>query len=412
MPTPLDGNPLNIASAIAVEMEKLVSRLYQQFMADDDMLSRIGTRNDLKVSARLCRMPIAVQPGSTFSQFSPDSSTSLGTGGGEQMDVAVATPGYYVQANSVTKEAEWTAASDVQAITNAYKNQFKAGLRDMKANITRLLSASSGAGDLGTVTATPGSGDTFLHVSDANNFQAGCQYQVLSSIGGTNRGNILVLSVDSAANIIYTSQLSSAYFPSGTASGDTLVIAGASGAATASYTPDRYTSATIAASLIGIPGLVYTSSTGDWFGIPRTTWPGMLNSAHVSAGGSAALTPQQIQLLESLVLRNTGTDADALDSLTAHANVDQITNWENVGLYTTTGCVRQQIRRRRRRRLAPRLPQQESRQDARRKRVHSEPLCPAVTRGLGEPEGNIQGRSAANPAVQCGRRDSIRTARE
>ena len=339
MPTPLDGNPLNTASAIAVEMEKLVSRLYQQFMADDDMLSRIGTRNDLKVSARLCRMPVAMQPGSTFSQFSPDSSTSLGTGGGEQMDVGVATPAYFVQSNSVTKEAEWTAASDVQAITNAYKNQFKAGLRDMKANITRLLSASTGAGDLGTVTATPNSADTFLHVSDANNFQAGCQYQVLSAIGGSNRGNILVLSVDSASNIVYLSLLSAAYWPTGTVSGDTLIIAGASGAATASYTPDRYTSATIAASLIGVPGLVYSSASGDWFGIPRSTWPGLLNSAHVSGGGSSALTPQQLQLVESLVMRNTGTDADALEGLTAHANVDQITNWENVGLYTTTGIA-------------------------------------------------------------------------
>ena len=339
MPTPLDGTPLNIASAIAVEMEKLVSRLYQQFMADDDLLSRIGTRNDLKVSARLCRMPVAMQPGSTFSQFDPNSSTSMGTGGGEQMDVAVATPPYFVQANSVTKEAEWTAASDVQAITNAYKNQFKAGLRDFKANITRLLSASSGAGDLGTVTATPNSADTFLHVSDANNFQAGCQYQVLASIGGTNRGNILVLSVDSAANIIYTSQLSSAYFPSGTVSGDVLIIAGAAGTATSTYQPDRYTSATIAASLYGIPGLVYSSSTGSWFGIPRSTWPGLLNSAHLSEGGSNALTPQQIQLLESLVLRNQGIDGDELDSLTAHANVDQVTAWENVGLYTTSGVA-------------------------------------------------------------------------
>lgn len=338
MPSPLDGTPLNIASAIAVEMEKLVSRIYQQFMADDDLLSRVGTRNDLKVSARLCRMPVNMQPGSTFSQFSPDSSVSLGTGGGDQMDVAVATPPYFVQANSVTKEAEWTAQSDVQAITNAYKNQFKAGMRDIKANISRLLSASTGGGDLTTLTASPSGSQNYIAVADANCLQAGCQYQVLSALGGTNRGNILVLSIDSASNIAYLSQLGGVYWPSGTSSGDTLVIAGASGAATGQYYPDRYTTATIAASLIGIPGLVYNASTGDWFGIPRSNWPGLLNSAHVAAS-SAALSPQQIQQLEALVLRNTGNDSDAEESLTAHANVDQVTAWENVGLYTTSGVA-------------------------------------------------------------------------
>jgi len=338
MPAALDGTPLNVASAIAVEMEKLVSRLYQQFMSDDDLLSKIGTRNDLKVSARLCRMPVNMQPGSTFSQFSPDSSVSLGTGGGDQMDVGVATPPYFVQANSVTKEAEWTAQSDVQAITNAYKNQFKAGMRDIKANISRLLSASSGGGDISTISTTPTGTQNYLAVGDANNFQAGCQYQVLSALGGTNRGNILVLSVDSASNIIYTSQIAGVYWPSGTIAGDVLVIAGTNGSSTSTYSPDRYTTATIAASLNGLPGLVYNSSTGDWFGIPRSTWPGLLNSAHVAASTSA-LSPQQIQLLESLVLRNSGMDSDALESLTAHANVDQITSWENVGLYTTSGIA-------------------------------------------------------------------------
>lgn len=335
MATPLDGNPLSMTSAIAAELEKVTKPLYQQFMADNMLNELAPPRPDIEVSGRLVRMPVAMQPGTTFAQFDPNSSASLGTGGGEQLDVAVATPVYFVEANSITKAAEWTSRTDTQAIVNLYKNQFKAGTRDFKANISRLLSASTGAGDLGTLTATPGGAATSLNVSDANNFQAGVQYGVWSGIGGTYRGNILVLSIDSAANVVYLSQLAGQYFPAGTTSGDTLIIAGAAGSATSTYSPDRYTSATVASSLNGIPAIVYNSSTGSWFGIPRSTWPGILNSVHTAAG-SAALGPADLQLLESLLLRYAGTDGDALGNIKAHTNVDQLTAWENVGLYTNT----------------------------------------------------------------------------
>lgn len=337
----LSGTPLNSAAAIGVEMEKLKDNVYAQFNQDDLFLTRIAVRNELKVSARLCRIPLLVQPGSTFGQFVPDGTgDSMGTGGGSIYDEGVATPVYFVQSCQVTKEAEWGTDSDEKALVNVFKEEFKTNLKEFRTNLDGLASSSSGAGDLGTVTATPPAsvGQNWINVSNANNFRAGCTYQVLSSIGGTNRGTILVLTADLANNILYLVEVSGAYYPSGTASGDTLIVSGASGSATASYSPDRYTTATIAASLVGTPGINISSSTGSWFGIARSTYPGVLNAEYVN-GGSAALTPQQILLLESLVQRANGAEAEEMDEFIIQSNVDQVTAWESLGLFTTSGVA-------------------------------------------------------------------------
>jgi hypothetical protein len=304
-------------------------------------MSRVPARNDLKVSARLCRIPLLVAPGSTFGQFVPDgTSDSMGTGGGSQYDEGVATPVYFVQSCQVTKEAEWTTNSDDKAIVNVFKEEFKTNLRQFRTNVEGLMSSSTGAGDLGTVTVTPPNSvsQNYLNVSDANNFQSGCTYQLLNGIGGTNLGTILVLTVDSINNILYLVEVSGNYYPSGTAAGNTLIVSGANGAATQTYSPDRYTTATIAASLNGVPAINLASTAGTWFGIPRTTWPGVLSTPYVS-GANGALTPQQILLLQSLMQRANGAENEEWDEVVAQANVDQVTAWESIGLVTTSGVA-------------------------------------------------------------------------
>lgn len=337
----LSGNPLNSAAAIGVEMEKLKDNVYAQFNQDDLFLTRVPVRNDLKVSARLCRIPLLVQPGATFGQFVPDGTgDSMGTGGGSVYDEGVCTPVYFVQSCQVTKEAEWGTDGDEKALVNVFKEEFKTNLREFRTNLDGLAASSSGAGDLGTVGVTPPAsvGQNFLQVSNANNFRAGSTYQVLASIGGTNRGTIVILTADLANNIIYLVEESGAFYPSGTAAGDILVVAGAAGTATNSYAPDRYTTSTVAASLNGVPAINISSSTGSWFGIPRSTYPGVLNAEYVN-GGSTALIPQQILLLESLVQRANGAEAEEMEDFIIQSNVDQVTAWESLGLFTTSGVA-------------------------------------------------------------------------
>ena len=333
---------LNQAAAIGVEIEKLNASVYPQFNQDAKFYGRLQNLENYKVSDRLVRIPILAQPGSTFAQFVPDGTTdSMGTGGGEQYDVGVASPVFFNQACQVTKGAEWATDGKEKSVVDVYKDSFRFNLKAFRTNLEALMAVSDGSGVLGTVSVTPITNQNYLQVSNANDFQAGASYQVLTAGLGTNRGIITVLTCDLINNILYLvlgpdTAESSVYWPTGTIATDVLMVSGAPGTLTSTYSPDRYTSATVSASLNGCPAINYQSSSGDWFGIPRSTWPGVLNSVYVN-GLADALVPQMFQLLESLLQRANGSDADELTDFVCQANTDQVTAWENLGLYTNTG---------------------------------------------------------------------------
>jgi hypothetical protein len=131
----MPGSPLNAAASIGVELEKVRDAVYPQFQQDDTFLSMIQVRTDnLDVSDRLCRIPILVQPGSQFSQFTPDGS-SMGVGSGEKYDDGVTTPVYFNQAVQITKEAEWATNSKEKSVVDVFKDSFKLNLRQFRSNI-------------------------------------------------------------------------------------------------------------------------------------------------------------------------------------------------------------------------------------------------------------------------------------
>gem|GEM_PF-372484 len=313
--------------------------MYPQFNQDAKFYGRLQNLENYKVSDRLVRIPILAQPGSTFAQFIPDGTTdSMGTGGGEQYDVGVASPVFFNQACQVTKGAEWATDGKEKSVVDVYKDSFRFNLKAFRTNLEALMAVSDGSGVLGTVSTTPITNQNYLAVSNANDFQAGATYQVLTASLATNRGNITVLTCDLINNLLYLTESVNAgtqYWPADTTAGDVLMVAGAPGTQNITYSPDRYTSATVSASLNGCPAINYQSSSGDWFGIPRSTWPGVLNSVYVN-GNSDALVPQMFQLLESLLQRANGSDADELTDFVVQANTDQITAWENLGLYSAS----------------------------------------------------------------------------
>jgi hypothetical protein len=314
------ASPVNAAAAIGVELEKVKDTVYPQFEQDDVLFTRLQARTDLlEVSDRLARIPILVYPGSQFQQFTPDGA-SMGPGSGEKYDDGVTTPVYFNQAVQVTSEAQWATNSKEKSVVDVYKDSFKINLRQFRSNLDALLSSSDGSGTLGTV-ATGGSATAGqLTVDLANNFQSQNTYSVLSAVGGTLRGTINVLTVDSVNNILYLNGT----FPVGTVAGDILVVNGGSGSANTS--------------LNGIPAINFGANTGQWFGIPRASYPGVLTTPYYNAA-SGPLTPQIITILESYMQRATGIDTEDLDECVASCNVDQLTAWELLGMVTTSGVA-------------------------------------------------------------------------
>lgn len=312
------ASPLNAAASIGVELEKVHSSVWPQFQQDDTFYSLIPDRTDeLDVSDRLARIPILVSPGSQFSQIDPDGQ-SMGVGAGEEYQDGVTTPVYFVQACQVTKRAEWTTDSKEKSVVDVFKESFKFNLRQFRSNVEALMSSSDGSGTVGTVVTASTAGQ--LTVSNANNFQAKNTYTVFSAVGGTNRGTITVLTVDSVNNILYLTGT----YPAGTVANDILVVAGASGSANTS--------------LNGIPAINLSSTTGQWFGIPRVSYPGVLSTPYYNAS-SNPITPQIVLLLESLMQRATGIKTEDLDEMMVHGNVDQRTQWETLGIATTSGVA-------------------------------------------------------------------------
>lgn len=307
--------PLNAAGAIAVELEKVRSSVYPQFNQDDYLYARLPVRTDLEtVSDRLARIPILVQTGSQFNQFVPNGQ-GLGAGGGSKYDDGVTTPVYFSQACQITKQAQIATNSKQKSVVDAFKDEFKINMREFRANIDRLLSASDGTGTVGTVSSSATAGQ--LTVNNANNFQDQNTYQVWSSIGGTNRGTLTVYTRDLVNNILYLVGT----FPPGTAANDLLIVSGSAAAANSS--------------LNGIPAINLASSTGQWFGINRTSYPGVLSTPYYNAA-SGSLTPQIVQIVQSYMQRATGIKTEDLDEVLVSANLDQISAWELLGMVTTS----------------------------------------------------------------------------
>ena len=270
----------------------------------------------LEVGGRLARIPFLPYPGSLFNQFTPDGS-SMGPGAGEKYDNGVTTPVYFNQAVQITKEAEWETDSKEKSVVDVFKDSFKLNLRQFRTNLEGLVASSDGSGTLGTVATSGAATAGQLTVSNANNFQSQNTYQVWSSLGGTLRGPITVLTVDSVNNILYLIGT----FPPGTTAGDLLLVNGSSGSANTS--------------LNGIPAINFSSNTGNWFSVPRASYPGILTTPYLN-GSSGPLTPQIIATLESYMQRATGVETEDLDEIIAHCNVDQVTSWELLGMVTTS----------------------------------------------------------------------------
>ncbi len=164
--------------------------------------------------------------------------------------------------------------------------------RDASGTLDQIPSTATVNNNTGTGVQT----SSITGMNNANQFVDQQVVQVFASVGGLNRGSFTISYVDGVANAIYSSQA----LPTGTTTGDFLIIAGASGAANSS--------------IAGIRTYQVNGNSGTVLGITRANFPGRLSTPTINLSG-AALNPAIPFRAQILIDRALGPDTEEAESL-------------------------------------------------------------------------------------------------
>jgi hypothetical protein len=126
--------------------------------------------------------------------------------------------------------------------------------------------------------------------------------QVLSGIGGTNRGSFTISFVDPVTQTVF----SAGALPAGTALGDILVIQGATGAA--------------GSSVYGKDYWIQNGNVGTKGGVDISQYPGRFSSPTINFGGSGTIVNSTAQRVQSIRMRAMGDDYDKNEKCFWYAN--------------------------------------------------------------------------------------------
>lgn len=298
------------SQTLGLQLEKVRDKVPLLYQQDHSLFDRIMKRDVEKVSSRNMRIPLKLLAGGKARQVNPDGG-GLGRGSTTTYDVAQATPVYLAFASEMSYLTEISTDSKEKAIENAAKAELENAMEGFRTFVEALLN-TDGSGTLDSVvTATVAS--LQIIVNNANAFYDNQDIQIFSALGGTNRGKVTILSVD--ANNKALNLAAATPVPAGTVAGDLLIIDGAPG--------------TAASSLFGIEYHHVDSTTGTWMQLPRSSYPGKLDTPHVAVGGP--ITPAFVRLLIQKQRRALGVKANVSDAMLFHMGVDQEAAWEALG---------------------------------------------------------------------------------
>ncbi len=301
--------PTNVQS-IALQLEKVRKHVPTAYEQEHILMDMIDKRGDvLDVSTRNIRLPILVRPGGKFSQGSADFD-DMGRGSGSTWDVGTLSTLHFRHAFEVSKLSEYATKGNEKAVEDVAVREVAEAMKMFKRALDCVYQ-TNGTGSLDTIAAISG---TTLTVTNPNLFYYNQDVQVYpTGLASPSRGLATVVAVDPNAKTITLNAL-----PPGTVVTDVLVINISQGAG--------------GANPVSLEGLLYNhvdSSTGSWNNLPRSTYPEVLKTPHVAAGGSA-ITPALRRLGENKLRRVLGVDFN--EPMVAFMNVDQEAQWENTGI--------------------------------------------------------------------------------
>jgi hypothetical protein len=312
--------PANIQS-IALQLEKVRKNVPTAYEQEHVLLDMIDKRGDvIDASTRNIRLPILVRPGGKGSQGTADFD-DMGRGSGSTWDVGTLSTLQFRWAFEVSKLAEYATKGNDKAVEDVAVREVAEAMKMFKRFLDCVYQ-TPGNGQLDTIVSISG---TTYTVSNPNIFYFNQDIQVYpSGLASASRGMCTVTQVDPLLKTITVNAS-----PAGTIAGDALVINISQGAG--------------GANPVSLEGLLYNhvdSSSGSWNNLARSTYPEVLKTPHVAAGGRT-ITPALRRLGENKLRRVLGVDFD--EPLVAFMNVDQEAAWENVGI-TVTQNVYQQIK--------------------------------------------------------------------
>jgi len=159
------------------------------------------------------------------------------------------------------------------------------------------VNSGTGGGSSGSATYS-----SIVGLNTAASFVDQQTVQVLSAIGGTNRGSFIISYVDPVAQTIY----STTTLPSGTTTGDILVISGATGAA--------------GSSVYGKDYWIQNGNVGTKAGVNIASYPGRFSSPTINFGGTGTIVNSTAQRVQSIRMRAMGDDYDKNEKFFWYAN--------------------------------------------------------------------------------------------
>jgi hypothetical protein len=305
--------PSNIQS-IALQLEKVRKRVPTAYEQEHVLLDMIDKRGDvIDVSTRNIRLPILIRPGGKGSQGTADFD-DMGRGSGSTWDVGTLSTLQFRWAFEVSKLAEYATKGNDKAVEDVAVREVAEAMKMFKRFLDCVYQ-TAGNGQLDTISAI--SGNT-LTVANPNIFYFNQDVQVYAAgLAAASRGLATVVAVDPLLKTITLNAL-----PPGTIVTDVLVINISQGAG--------------GANPVSLEGLLYNhvdSASGSWNNLARSSYPEVLKTPHVAAGG-ATITPALRRLGENKLRRVLGVDFD--EPMVAFMNVDQEAAWENVGISIAT----------------------------------------------------------------------------
>lgn len=311
------GTPMNELAAEAIELDAWVEEIPDYQAHFDRFLTRLekgAHKMDISnntsgggVTRSPMRVPFRGQGGAGISQATADTNAAIyiwTRGTGSFYDGFTAAPVRLVNTCEISNLTQQATDGKDRGLVKIKREELQNSLKVFDNGVEGLIHRD-GSGTIdqiplsGTVNNATGGGtigtptySSIVGLNTAGSFQDQQVVQVLSAVGGTNRGSFTISFVDPVAQTIYCT----AALPSGTAVGDILVVSGATGAA--------------GSSILGKDYWLQNGNVGTIGGIAKANYPGRLSTPTINFGGSGAITNSTAQRVQAIRMRAMGDDFD------------------------------------------------------------------------------------------------------